>query len=490
MKTRITSIALLAAMLTTAAACGETTPPDDSVDDTTSSQSVETTVPEITSDLPDKDWGGEEFMVLGQEDANYSQFQNFEIYAESENGEVVNDAIFRRNSTLEDKYNVKISQTLVTTPASELSKTITAGEDLYDLAFVKSIEITSPALQGYFYDLYNVEYIDFDKPWWNPDVNEAVELCGKLFFTTSDFSLRDKNRVYIMTHNRDMLVDYNLTPIVDLVREGTWTIDKMTEYSKAVAADLDGNGMLPVEDRWGLTMDSTNVFGLLLYSSGNRILSSNSNGELELVMNNERMISAIDKIISVVCDEDSAFYCERWNGKVDYDYWSASSKTFKAGNSLLNCAFPHSLKTYSADCTFDYGIIPPPKYDEEQEKYLSLADPHAMLFAIPSSSATPDFSGFMLEALSYASDDVLNAYYEITCKTKYTYDPDSAEMLDIIFDGIVFDIGYIMDIGGLKSISNDIANSGENTFASLYASKESSALKKLDEIAEKVAEIG
>ncbi len=436
------------------------------------------------------DWEGREFRVLGHLDTTNTQFSNFEIYAEAENGEVVNDAIFRRNATVEDKYNVKITQDLQEGSHTALQTSILAGEDNYDLAFVMLDAISTPTLEGYFYDLYNVDNIDFDKEWWNPGVNESVEMGGKLFFTSSDFSLRDKSRAYIMINNRDMAVDFGLEPVVDLVREGKWTIDKMAEQARTVAADLDNDGMEAVDDRWGLGMDSYNGFALMCYATGNRIIES-KNGSLELAMNNEHMINSLEKIFDITCDMDVSIFCDDFSGKVDFSYWSTMSNTFYAGNLLFACAFPHSLQSYSANCNFDYGIVPMPKYDENQEKHLTLADRYCMLFAIPVSTPTPEFSGFMLEALSANSTDTsLYAYYETTCKTKYTYDPDSAEMLDTIFDGIIYDIGFVMNVGGLRDvIANQLPKSKTNNFSSLYASKEASAQTALDKMLEKVAEL-
>jgi len=36
---------------------------------------------------------------------------NFEIYAEQEDGTLINDAVYRRNVAVEDKYNFRIKQT-------------------------------------------------------------------------------------------------------------------------------------------------------------------------------------------------------------------------------------------------------------------------------------------------------------------------------------------------------------------------------------------
>ena len=82
-----------------------------------------TTEPESTTEpvdpasvleLPDSDFGGREFRVLGN-DGDRDQWDNFEIFSEAENGEVVNDAVFKRNRAVEEKYNVKIAQYLVDT---------------------------------------------------------------------------------------------------------------------------------------------------------------------------------------------------------------------------------------------------------------------------------------------------------------------------------------------------------------------------------------
>lgn len=198
-------------------------------------------------------------------------------------------------------------------------------------------------------------------------------------------------------------------------------------------------------------------------------------------MNSEKTVSGFDKALAIA---ENGLYCDDFKGKVDYSHWSVSANLFYNKQILFITSFPHSLSGFSSKCDFNYGIVPFPKYDENQEKYYSLADTHSMLFSIPITTATPDFSGFMLEALSSDSEEVLYNYYEVTCKVKYTYDEDSAEMLDTIFDGIVYDLGNIYSDLGLYSIYTQIAEKGENNFSSVYASVEESAKTKLESIIE------
>ena len=480
MKKTLSLIILLSLLIQLAACGGETVDPTETTAPDASTEGETTIDMSSVNELPDKKWDGREFRVLGCENPTYTQFSNFEIYAESENGDLVNDAVYRRNARVEDKYDVKIEQILVEKPHDELQKAVLAQDDLYDLAFTEIRYMGGIAGSGYFHDLNQVEYIDFSKDYWNPDVNASLTIGDKLYFTTSDFSLRDKNRVYIMIYNRDMVDNYKLDSITAKVRENKWTYDTMFDYLKTVYIDIDNDGTMGLDDNYGIGFDSVYGFISLVYGFGNRVLTS-KNGTVEITMNNEHMISSLDKALAIA---DKGFYCGDFMGKVDYDFNSVASTLFAQQQVLFTTAFPHSLASRSEKCNFNYGVCPFPKFDENQDKYLAMADVCGMLFSVPVTTPTPEFSGFMLEALSSDSQDVLYNYYELTCKVKHTYDEDSAEMLDLIFDGIVYDLGMVYDIG-LKNILRNISDSKENKFASLYAAAEPGAKEELNNLLEK-----
>lgn len=496
---KLTACLLLTGLLLSTAACGNSasdggTAKESAASGETAATSEETAAEtKLTPDLPDSDFEGADFTVLGREYTDYPQFSNFEIYAESETGDVVNDAVYRRNRDIEEKYNVKIGQVLDNKPQELLNKSVTSGDDLYDLAYIELMYVGTVATNGCFYDMTGTEYIDFTKPWWNPEVNDSLSVGGRLFFTTSDFSLRDKNRVYITAYNMEMIDNFGLGDPVAVVRDGKWTIELMNTYVKAVAADLDGDGTMTDADRYGLTMDSYNAFQTFLTGCDNSIVTKDGDDGITLTVDNEHMISSIDKVIALTCDTNTALFCNDFNGKVSYDFWGVSSRVFYAGNALFTVAFPHALQKYSANCDFEYGVLPAPKYDEAQEKYCAFPDVvGSMVFGIPITVPDTSFTGFMLEALSAASTDTtLSAYYEVSCKTKYTYNADSAEMLDLIFSNIVYDLGTIYSFGNINTMfTEDIPKAKVNNFASLYAKKESKALADIEKTSLSLAEVG
>lgn len=487
MHTRNTVI-LLASMLLMPnfASCGKNNEQTDTKVPVVSETSapVNTADPNSVCDLPMKNWGGREYRILSEEDPTYDFFSNFEFISDGENGDVLNDSIYKRNSSVEEKYNVKITQIPVADTKIELNRAVLAGDDLYDIAAINLGDIGSLAAGGMLTDFNSINNINLDKNYYSQTVRDSLTVGGKLYFAASDFLLRDKSRTYFLYENRDLAESYNLGSFVELVRSNQWTMDKMTEFSKVVANDINNDGVMTGDDIWGLGLASYESFSLFTSAQGNRVITGDKNGDLSLTMNTEHMIDSIDKAISLTCDKSSAFFCNDMKGKTDYDYWYASSNIFKAGNMLFTTGMPYGLKTISADTTFDYGILPWPKFDTNQKDYYTTADSHSMLFGIPVSCGDTDFAGYMLEIMSYESSvTTLPAYYEISCKTKYTYDEDSAEMLDLVFSNIIYDFSAVYDIGGLnKILTVDIPSSKSNIFSSKYASLESGAKTALDKL--------
>ena len=480
MKQKRTMTALLFAAMLLCACSNDTTPSTDGTAGQTEAPAVETE--ELWSSLPNMDWDGRVFHVLGKETSNAS-FNTFEVYAESTNGEILNDTIFERNTTIENKYNVKIGYTAVEDTSAELRKVVMANEDTYDLSFNWTVDIGSLAADGLMYNLNNLKYVDFSQPWWNQDANETLTIAGQLYFTTSDFLLHDKLRSYIIIYNADLAVAHQLEDLQTIAEEGRWTIDMMNTLGRQVASDLNNDGKMSNEDRFSLIGGATKDMAMFAASLGNKIVSKDENGDLYISMNTEHMVNSIDKIHALY-DKSYSAYPEDFSKYDSADFYNYGYNIFYSGNSLFYAAVLNGMKSCSSKCNFDYKALLMPKFDEQQEKYLTQPDDITLLFNVPASVSDPDFCGFMLEALSYiSSDTTLPTYYEVCCKNKYTYDERSMKLLDIAMQGVTYDIGFIWNLGGLRDILKDnYATSRKNNFASAFEKREKSALASMEEL--------
>ncbi len=479
----LASLLIVASLLTSCSGGGngeETTTAQSGGETTSADSSVETEAL-LNYQTLEADWNGEAFRVMTIYCADYDQFTNFEVFSEGENGDIVNDAVYRRNSTIEEKFNVHI----VDIPINDTNKSkgtdmylalttnIMSGEDAAELFFIALRDSGSVMAGGLSRDLYTLPYIDFDAPYYSSRTNDMISMDGKLLLTTSDFSLVDKKRAYALIYNRKMLADYSDLVLEDLVRDGTWTYDTFIKLCESVSSDLDGNGVIDNNDQWGVGMDSKNGVMALAVGMGLKLIDKDSSG---MPVNNtldQKTVNIVEKLYTTLNEnKNNGYHCfQTWRGwKYEgYAQSSTASTLFREGRQLFVTSFPQSLSTYSAVEGLDYGILAWPKYDETQDAYYSFADYWgATLFGVPYIASKTDLAGFMIEALSgYSTETSLQAYYEVNCKVKHVYDETSAEMLDLCLSGRTFDLGVMFDWGGIyDTIFGKIIDKTSNTYVS------------------------
>ena len=109
------------------------------------------------------------------------------------------------------------------------------------------------------------------------------------------------------------------------------------------------------------------------------------------------------------------------------------------------------------------------------------------MMVVPSSIKNPDMVGDVLELLGYYSAPVKTAYYKVLLNYKIANAPQDAEMLDLIWDTLVSDIGLIAcncdkTMDNLVYMIPKLCESGENTYASFVKGNSKGAQKALDRV--------
>ena len=122
----------------------------------------------------------------------------------------------------------------------------------------------------------------------------------------------------------------------------------------------------------------------------------------------------------------------------------------------------------------DFGIIPHPKFDETQKN--CIVSPHSYgntLLTVPVTTRDPDRTGFILEAFSAKSAEIVTpAFYDKTLIGKSTRDDESAEMLELIFSSKKYDIGNFFAWGDLTNKVMTAWNKKNENIASVYQGAE------------------
>ncbi|MBQ7384357.1 MAG: hypothetical protein IJV72_06165, partial [Clostridia bacterium] len=90
----------------------------------------------------------------------------------------------------------------------------------------------------------------------------------------------------------------------------------------------------------------------------------------------------------------------------------------------------------------EYGVVPLPKYDTNQETYGTSSEAVHSQFAIPRAGTQNTEASAVLELLCFETyRNVTLTYFESTLKAKNMKDGESTEMLDIVVASITCDFG-------------------------------------------------
>lgn len=417
-------------MLTAFAACGSKEGEE--------TQGVNTAVADDTEPVPHYDWGGRTFTVYA---VNNGSEPNFEIVGEV-GGERISDDVYKRNIWIEEYYNVKIEQIQGTADNSNtemvesLKNSISSGLNPYDLSFLIKDQMSNAIVAGYMADLTTLPYLNFENDWYNQNSLETMKVGGRLFHMVSDFSLVDKARTNVLFFNRDLAQKNQLPDIIQMVREGSWTIEQMLTYAKA--EDLDGDGTMELTDQWGLTCGGKEAAAAWWIGLENSLVSFDENGQWHVGVATEHSVNSIDKLRQLFA-ENVSFVGNRFGS------YSDPSDVFVDQRTLFSSEILSGIEGLGAKATFAYAPLPYPKFDAEQQTYYTVNDnTFCATFGVPRCAVDADFSAFMIEVLSWrSSTTTFPAYYEATCKLQKSYDPVCAEMLDVVFESLIYDFGLV-----------------------------------------------
>lgn len=461
---------------------------ESAAEETVETTEAETTTELIAADVPDSDFEGAGFVILTYDDGNLATrlYKNSDI--ETETGDTISDAIYRRNLEVEEKLNIDISQFAVSSVESTAKKAIMAGDDSYQSVISSISHVKTLATSGYLLNLPDLEYLDLDKPYWDANMKDSLTILGKLYYDTGDITVFDDMRVVCAYFNKELWANYELESPYDLVYDGKWTIDRMSELGANVTTDLDGNGTLDQYDMWGIV--SENGGGNDFYfASGERMVTLDSSGIPQIVFNTQRASDAVERVLAFFADTTNVFNADKIKN-VD-DIWKYASAMFQEDRVLMRTScFENIPRDYRAMDT-DFGVLPFPKFDESQDAYYTFARADIYVACIPMSVADTDLSSITLECLAASSRVYLTpAFYEISLQGKVLRDDESSGMLDIIFGNKVYDIGYLFTIGGFDSILSGLISSGKTDFASKLESSMSKAQTALDTLVENYSEVG
>jgi hypothetical protein len=412
------------------------------------------------------DYGNKKVTILTWSDVEHEEFKTAD-----QTGEPVNDAIYMRNLTVEERLGVNLQ--FISTPGNGdnianwvkyVQNSIQAGDKTFDIMASYSLSIASTANAGYCYDLLDADctYLNFNMPWWPDRLITEATINDKLYFCSGDISANALYMMYVCYVNNDIVKNMNLPNVFELVDNNKWTYAKFLEMCSGVYFDKDGSGTKTVGDQYGY-MTSGIHCDPWFYGSGALIVDKDANGNLQMspTFGGEKVINTLEMLNRLLYNTNDGIY----TSSVQHQ------KEFNNGNILFVTDRARIAITVLISESLHFSIVPFPKYDEGQEKFVTVMGNPFTLYALPINASSEDLPMLSAVLETYASESyrkVTPALYETTLKIKYVQEADSARMYDIIRENLTFDLGRIFADVLVKqsAFRNAVANNAAGTWSS------------------------
>lgn len=478
---------------TTAAAAETTGSPDGETMSEDDLRNAE--LEKIKPDFGEVDMGGTNFTILTN---NWNAADSFamrnEIFVDELNGEPINDAIYNRNLYVMEKYNCSITHVNmdnVEQSNSKVKKSVKAADGAYDVFFVRHHFYHSLGADGYIIDLYGMPNLDLTAPYWDQNSPKNYSLCNKLFCVDSDISICDKDSTAAMVFNKKLAEDFGLEDVYGVVDDYRWTIDKMGSMAKDVTSDINGDGVLDQYDRYGIYYERDTMLAFL--SSGGYALALKDEDDIPyMTFDNESVLTILNDMADVLYDGTLSWNTMYWESNGGEDFNDVKNRNFSNDMALFMWVRIDNTH-YLRDMISDFGIIPCPKWKEEQQEYRGWINAWTSVsLSVPNNPDAEKMEnlGIMLSDWAWVSTKMLKpAYYDTVLNTKITRDEESSHMLDLIFNNRVNDIGAEAMFGGAQDFIY-MSMTNDRDFTSKFAKYASKAQKDIDKLVAKIEELG
>ncbi|MBQ7591972.1 MAG: hypothetical protein IJU46_05540 [Clostridia bacterium] len=400
--------------------------------------------------VPKEKFGGHTFKIYYPDfDSCYTDFLATEL-----TGDILNDEVFERNRRVENDLdiNIEINWAARADVFARVRTQYTAGDQDFDL-FGGHRDAMNLSYGGMLYDFRKMDEVRLDEKWWDRGFTQAMEINGSVYTAFSDASVDCMLFVSSLTFNKKLFDDLNLTEPYSEVRDGSWTYDKLLSITADYGTDLNSDGKMKLDDDlFSITGWYAESTYSSFYTSGFTFLNRDAGGRYVLEYDAETAGDIFGKSL------------ELWTAPGAYVDFTGGNEAhqklysvFPSGRSLFCDICLNKIGWFFKDMTDNYGIIPTPKLNEDQERYFSYGGFTIPFFLVTGNTENPHRTGVILECLATASYDSLSpAMLEIVTKTRNVRDAESGEMVELIIRNKIYPAENFFNLTGLGTIPSTV----------------------------------
>lgn len=431
---------------------------------------------ELKDDIPDNlKFNGEKIVFISTNEMIYDDMT----------GEIVDDIIYERNKAVEERFGVTFEGIHETgSTIDKITTAVSGGNSDYDLMEELCWRVAPKFTGNYFRDLRKTEYLDFGKVWWNQSFNDVVEYNDAQFGVTGAMVLSLYRRTYVTIFNKDLFTRTNQSFLYEYVENGTWTLDKQAALVPLFHQDNGNNVQDKTGDIYGFVSNDFIFVDPYWASCEVDIIKKNNDGDYEWVFDPGKLHEMAEKVLHLYYATDDGSYIEH----DDYQAEQTVSAIFSGGYAAMATICIQALESGDIrNMSEEYGVVPIPKFSEDQKTYRSQMHDGFSILCIPTtiSEERSDMLSAILEAMASTSYRIVRpVYYETVLRTQIAKDPQSAEMMDLIINNIYIDAGFVYShsMNSFHQGFQQLVDKGQNDAISRYTRLSTAAKRALEKL--------
>ncbi|WP_054026436.1 ABC transporter substrate-binding protein [Bacillus sp. FJAT-28004] len=404
----------------------ETTEPTNKSENTGNTTSPSPEAPADNGAPPVKDLGGYKFIVA---DNNANRWFPAEGSSDHAN------AIIDRIKWVEETYNVKIE--LRKHSEEEFGAAVLAGDKYADVIVAPTWELGRHINGKRIVDMNTIPNLNMKADYWTEyNTSSLLTYDNRTFGTAAPFA-NQGDEVWVLAFNKSIIEELGLEDPYELVKNKQWTFQKMLEMEQAAKRDLNGDGVMDSNDRYGLATGHDWDISVALYlASGNKIIETAADGKMTYAVNTPKAYETLEMIKKLAKKGDTFF------PKNEGEDMDAYVKAFTEGKSLF-LAYSRGRGVIDPiyEMESDFGFIPLPM-GNNTDNYLTWVSHDAPSIAVPVTNKELDKTGLILEALAWKSQGEEKIWTDEVALTQLR-DEQSLETLLQLKNYGVSDIAFI-----------------------------------------------
>ena len=366
-------------------------------------------------------------------------------------GEAINDAVYKRTIWLEETLNCELNE--INVAIGDVQKTldvaIDSGDNSYAVAYMQAKNVAAEMMSNRLTQLDYVENLKLDEDYWSQQILDASSINNRHYMAASEAHLQQFDGAWAVFFNTQTLLNNDIELPYDLVRNHKWTLEQLVAMSRNLAT-LNG------DDSWTFNVSGNSRYGFATHWVGISMLLFGVDAQFgEKDLYDMPYLTASTPEFTNRAQDIAAFCSEL--GTFRYATPDSTKPDEMVDSLFINGRIAMGgLQIYAMNKVMksgiEFGIVPFPMYNEDQEDYNVSSSITATFMTIPYGYAYTEDIGLIMDAMSYEADKTLEQVYYIDHLELKSNDGDYAldniEMLNLIREKLSCDT---MVISGLDS---------------------------------------